>query len=95
MEGFSGFPDGKLSLARLPDLFFSELLPIVDDLFERAWLSGRRPKFAHGAKVALTEGRHLVGSYHPSQQNTFTGRLTETMFNRVFRSAKTLLRGDK
>lgn len=34
MEGFSGFPDGKLSLARLPDLFFSELLPIVDDLFE-------------------------------------------------------------
>jgi DNA replication protein len=34
MEGFSGFPDGKLELVCLPDQFFSELLPIIDDLFE-------------------------------------------------------------
>jgi DnaD/phage-associated family protein len=34
MEGFTGFPDGKLELVRLPDQFFSELLPIIDDLFE-------------------------------------------------------------
>jgi len=34
MEGFAGFPDGKLELVHLPDQFFSELLPIIDDLFE-------------------------------------------------------------
>jgi DnaD/phage-associated family protein len=34
MKGFTGFPDGKLELVRLPDQFFSELLPIIDDLFE-------------------------------------------------------------
>jgi len=49
------------------------------------------PKFSHGAKVKLTGGRWLVGSYHPSQQNTFTGRLTEEMFDGVFRTARRLL----
>jgi DNA replication protein len=34
MEGFAGFPEGKLESTSLPDLFFSELLPIIDDLFE-------------------------------------------------------------
>jgi DnaD/phage-associated family protein len=34
MEGFSGFPDGKLALVLIPDQFFGELLPIIDDLFE-------------------------------------------------------------
>ena len=34
MEGFPGFPDGELESVRLPDQFFSELLPIIDDLFE-------------------------------------------------------------
>jgi len=34
MEGFRGFPEGKMALTSIPDLFFSELLPIVDDLFE-------------------------------------------------------------
>ena len=34
MQGFSGFPDGKLKVTPLPELFFSDLLPIVDDLFE-------------------------------------------------------------
>jgi len=46
-----------------------------------------RPRFAHGAEVVL--GRYvLVGTYHPSQQNTFTGRLTPTMFDRVIAQAK-------
>jgi uracil-DNA glycosylase family 4 len=47
-----------------------------------------RPAFGHGAQVQLTPNLTLVGSYHVSQQNTFTGKLTNAMFDRVLRDAK-------
>ena len=49
------------------------------------------PKFSHCAHVRLENGCWLLGSYHPSQQNTFTGKLTEAMFDGVFEKARDLL----
>ena len=50
-----------------------------------------RPKFGHLATYSLGGGGKLIGSYHPSQQNTQTGRLTREMFEEVFQSARDLL----
>jgi uracil-DNA glycosylase family 4 len=49
-----------------------------------------RPGFGHGVTVSTT-GPAVIASYHPSQQNTFTGRLTAAMFDAVFAAARRLL----
>ena len=64
---------------------------VLDQARQRAWHAGRGAAFRHGATLPLSEGRWAIASYHPSQQNTFTGKLTEAMFDDVFRRAKMLL----
>jgi uracil-DNA glycosylase family 4 len=60
-----------------------------------AELSRPRPRFAHGAEAVIGGAPRraewsLLGCFHPSQQNTFTGRLTEPMLDAVFARAKEL-----
>lgn len=51
----------------------------------------RKPKFGHNVEYRINDSVVLLGSFHPSQQNTFTGRLTESMFDSIFQKAKTIL----
>jgi uracil-DNA glycosylase family 4 len=55
-------------------------------------LAKPRPAFSHGAERELRPGLTLLGSYHVSQQNTNTGRLTPAMIDRVLASAKAILK---
>lgn len=55
-----------------------------------------RPKFGHGAEFVVTreeEQTVVVGSFHPSQQNTFTGRLTEAMMDEVMNRCREIVKG--
>jgi uracil-DNA glycosylase family 4 len=67
---------------------------IAFDAFLRAWdQAGRpvpdpRPRFGHGSAAVLPGGIVLLASYHPSQQNTQTGRLSPAMFQRIFTLAR-------
>lgn len=77
-------------IVTLGGLAFDQTLRIGRD---RGWPVPRpKPRFAHGVEVDLgAELPCLVASFHPSQQNTFTGRLTEPMLDEVFRRAAALI----
>ena len=53
-----------------------------------------RPQFAHRSVAVLPTGQTLIGCYHPSRQNTNTGKLTASMMSDVFRLARAMLDGD-
>lgn len=60
---------------------------------ERGWIASRRGlAFGHGALHTFDHAPFILSTYHPSQQNTFTGRLTMEMFVEIFRRAAGLLR---
>jgi uracil-DNA glycosylase family 4 len=57
----------------------------------RKLIVGKREyEFRHGAEYALPDGRVLLASYHPSKQNTQTGKLTKDMFRKIFKRAREL-----
>jgi uracil-DNA glycosylase family 4 len=67
---------------------FDSYVRFLNDRERRA---GRRPHFGHGLTFQLGEGPTLIGCYHPSRQNTHTGKLTSGMIERVFGEARRLL----
>lgn len=76
----------------LGQIALNGLWPHLKDL---GLATSTRPKFAHAGEHKLADGSALLMSYHPSQQNTFTGRLTEPMFDQVFTRARELIESSK
>ena len=70
---------------------------IAFDVFLKTWQkaggqsASPKPRFCHGGEWELPGGVTLIASYHPSQQNTQTGKLTRPMFHQVFRRARTIV----
>jgi uracil-DNA glycosylase len=80
-------------LALLPDLrVYVPLGQFGYQVLCRALGLRGAPRFGHGVELALDNGRAIVCSYHVSQQNTFTGKLTEAMFDGVLWRARELAR---
>jgi uracil-DNA glycosylase family 4 len=72
-------------IVALGGLAFAQSLRILAEAGEE--IPRPRPRFAHGGEVRLSR-RTLIASYHPSQQNTFTGKLTPPMLREIFRNAR-------
>jgi len=80
-------------IVALGHIAFDTILRLYADRFQGPNLEMRRFQFTHGAIYHLgPHGPHLVASYHPSRQNTQTGRLTPGMFDTVWTATLALLR---
>lgn len=81
--------DGQLRvIITLGGLAYAHALRVLAD--RGAPVPSPRPAFGHGAEVPLEGHPTVLASYHPSQQNTFTGTLTEPMFDRIWTRARAL-----
>ncbi len=88
----------EAEVALLPEV---RVVLLLGGVAHEAWLRAagwweklpprERPRFAHGAETTLPDGRVLVAAYHPSRQNTNTGRLTRAMWYAVFRKVGEIL----
>ncbi|MGH8596302.1 MAG: uracil-DNA glycosylase [Gammaproteobacteria bacterium] len=92
-----GFLEAELRLLRRARVILALGSIAWDAVLRAVEAAGRpiprpRPMFSHGALLPIAPGLTLVGSYHVSQQNTFTGRLTEAMFDQILRQCRTLSR---
>ncbi|MDD5541736.1 MAG: uracil-DNA glycosylase [Acidobacteriia bacterium] len=88
---FDGSSSNPRVVVALGKVAFDTFLKAFGEIAGRALKP--HPKFFHGAEVRLDRALTLIASFHPSQQNTFTGKLTEPMFNRIFARAKRLIEG--
>ncbi len=79
LENLQGF-------VALGSIAFTNLLRIYQSHFGYAFQE--KPKFAHGAFYRVSGLPWLLASYHPSRQNTQTGRLTEAMFDEIWKKAR-------
>ncbi|MEX2466759.1 MAG: uracil-DNA glycosylase [Gemmatimonadota bacterium] len=80
--------DGVRAIVTLGGLAYAQTLRLLAD--RGATLPSPRPRFSHGVEVALPDHPTVLASYHPSQQNTFTGTLTEPMFDQIWSRARAL-----
>ncbi len=80
--------DGVRVIVALGNLAYAQTLRILRD--RGVSIPRPRPRFGHATEVTLTGAPTVLASYHPSQQNTFTGKLTEEMFDRVWGRARQL-----
>ncbi len=91
LEEFDALPDLRVMIA-LGSIGFDAILKV---LREREFtLDPPRPKFAHGVEIRARHGTRTIvvlGSYHPSRQNTNTGVLTVPMFDSIFTRARVIL----
>jgi uracil-DNA glycosylase family 4 len=79
----------KRVIVALGQLAFRSFLKAWQENGER--MNGMRPEFRHGGEWMLPGGLILISSFHPSQQNTQTGKLTRPMFHAIFRRAREIL----
>lgn len=89
LQEFDALPNLRVMIG-LGSIGFNAILNV---LRERGFAFSAAPKFGHGVHaIATNRGRaiHVVASYHPSRQNTNTGKLTAPMFDAIFRQARSL-----